>query len=119
MEYHHICYFASNINFNSNNISENIFKKISNEESIKGLPDISKQAHQIKDSIKSLEKELDHIQNECNHTEYDVRNCPSQSAAFQLRRVCKKCTKEIGYPTKEERYVINMNITTKDTFTLL
>lgn len=73
-----------------------------NEESIKGLPDISKQAHQIKDSIKILEKELDHIQNECSHAEYDVRNCPSQSAAFQLRRVCKKCTKEIGYPTKEE-----------------
>ena len=73
-----------------------------NGESIKGLPDIAKQALQIKNSIKGLEKELDAIQNDCNHPEYEIKNCPSNSASFQLRRVCKKCTKEIGYPTKEE-----------------
>jgi len=67
-----------------------------------GLEDISKQANQIKDSIRNLERELDALQNNCNHPEYDIKNCPTQSCCFQLKRVCKKCLSEIGYPTSEE-----------------
>jgi hypothetical protein len=63
---------------------------------------MAKQAEVIKKSIKELEKELDSIQSECNHPEYIIKNCPTQSTTFQLRRVCTKCTKEIGYPSQEE-----------------
>jgi hypothetical protein len=73
-----------------------------NGENIKGKQDILIQANQIKSSIKILEKELVQIQSVCNHPEYEIKNCPSQSSTFQLRKVCKKCTKEIGYPNQEE-----------------
>jgi hypothetical protein len=63
---------------------------------------ISRQAEDIRKNIKNLEKELDTIQNGCNHPDYVIKNCPTQSSTFQLKRVCTKCTKEIGYPTQEE-----------------
>ena len=61
-----------------------------------------KQAQEIKDSIRSLEKELEDIQSSCQHKEYSIKNCQSETRGFSLRRVCKKCSKEIGYPTQEE-----------------
>ena len=73
-----------------------------NGESTGDLSDTTKQAFQIKDSIKELEKELVYIQSNCKHSEHEIKNCPSNSTSFQLRRVCKKCTMEIGYPSKEE-----------------
>ena len=53
-----------------------------NGESKKCLPDSSKQALQIKNSINGLEKELDVIQNDCNHPEYEIKNCQSNSIKF-------------------------------------
>lgn len=63
---------------------------------------ITKQAEEIKKNIKNLERELDSIQGECNHPDYVIKNCPTQTTTFQLRKVCTKCTKEIGYPSQEE-----------------
>lgn len=73
-----------------------------NGENIKANIDISKQANQIQSEIKILEKELIQLQSACNHSEYEIKNCPSQSLSFQLRKVCKKCAKVIGYPSQEE-----------------
>lgn len=62
----------------------------------------SKQAREIKTTIKSLEKELDGIQSSCPHKEYEIKNCQTEARGFALRRVCKTCEKEIGYPSQEE-----------------
>ena len=64
--------------------------------------DKSTQTKKIKESIKSLEKELNEIQESCQHAEYKVANCPKENSGFSLKRVCKVCEKEIGYPSQEE-----------------
>ncbi len=64
--------------------------------------DSCKKAKLIKEEIKSLEKELKVLQENCNHPEYKIMNCPSENATFALRKVCVKCDKEIGYPTQQE-----------------
>jgi hypothetical protein len=62
----------------------------------------SVQTQKIKSSIKDLEKELKTIQDSCLHKEYKVTNCPKENSEFALRRICKECEKEIGYPSQEE-----------------
>jgi len=64
--------------------------------------DKREQAEKIKSSIRLLEKELEQIQENCIHTEYELKNCQTANSGFNLRRVCKTCTKEIGFPTQEE-----------------
>lgn len=61
-----------------------------------------KHVGEIKESIKVLEKELEVLQNSCVHKEYEVKNCQSENRSFSLRKVCKDCSKEIGYPSQEE-----------------
>ena len=62
----------------------------------------SLQAQQIKSSIKNLEKELHEIQDKCSHKVYAVENCQKENSGFLLRKVCKECQKEIGYPSQDE-----------------
>ena len=61
-----------------------------------------KQTKEIKNTIKTLEKELDTIQSSCLHKESEIRNCQNENRGFSLRRVCILCEKEIGYPTQGE-----------------
>ena len=55
-----------------------------------------------KELIKSLEKELKALQENCNHPDHKIMNCPSENTTFALRKVCVKCDKEIGYPSQQE-----------------
>jgi len=64
--------------------------------------DTREQAEKIKSSIRTLEKELELIQESCIHSEYELKNCQTANSGFNLRRVCKTCTKEIGFPTQKE-----------------
>lgn len=66
------------------------------------IKDKREQAEKIRSSIRSLEKELEQIQENCIHAEYELKNCQTANSGFNLRRVCKICTKEIGFPTQEE-----------------
>lgn len=66
------------------------------------IKDKREQAEKIKSSIKILEKELEQIQENCTHPEYELKNCQTANSGFNLRRVCKNCIKEIGFPTQEE-----------------
>jgi predicted RNase H-like nuclease (RuvC/YqgF family) len=59
-------------------------------------------AEKIKSDIRNLEKELERIQEDCLHLEYEIKNCQNSTSGFNLKRVCKKCTKEIGFPSQEE-----------------
>jgi len=62
----------------------------------------SKHADSIKNSIKELEKELETIQKDCLHHEYEIKNCPTNTSTFSLKKVCRNCSKEIGYPSQDE-----------------
>lgn len=64
--------------------------------------DTSQKTKKIREDIKILEKELKDIQSNCNHPEYKITNCPSETSSFSLKRVCMKCQKEIGYPSQQE-----------------
>lgn len=66
------------------------------------ISDKSKHADDIKNSIKELEKELETIQKDCLHAQYEIKNCPSSTSSFSLKKVCKTCSKEIGYPSQDE-----------------
>ena len=59
-------------------------------------------ADKIKSSIRDLEKDLEVIQASCLHPEYEIKNCQTSLSSFTLKRVCKICTKEIGFPSQEE-----------------
>jgi hypothetical protein len=65
--------------------------------------EISSTTQKIVNEIKSLERELEEIQNSCQHQKYSIKNCPSGSdKSFSLKRVCDSCQMDIGYPTQEE-----------------
>ena len=66
------------------------------------LNDKKAQTKQIKDSIRNLEKELHEIQDKCQHKEYTISNCQKENSVALLRKVCKECQKEIGYPSQDE-----------------
>jgi hypothetical protein len=64
--------------------------------------DPSHKISEIKKVIKDLEKQVDAIQSDCNHSESEIKNCPTQSKTFCLKKICKVCQKELGYPSQEE-----------------
>jgi hypothetical protein len=65
--------------------------------------DISKSTQKIVNEIKTLEKELEEIQNSCSHSNYSIKNSPQgPENGFCLRRICDACQAVLGYPTQEE-----------------
>lgn len=65
--------------------------------------EISDSTKKIVSEIKSLEKELEEIQNSCPHPTHSVKNCPSGAErSFNLKKVCDVCQIELGYPSQEE-----------------
>jgi len=65
--------------------------------------EVSNTTQRIVEEIKSLEKELEEIQNSCTHSKYSLKNCPhGADKAFSLKKVCDICQMEIGYPSPEE-----------------
>jgi len=70
----------------------------SNEES-----SIFEEANQAIQKIKEATKNLEEIQKSCPHKEYSLRNLgPEEGKFFSLRRVCKDCSKDLGYATQSE-----------------
>lgn len=58
------------------------------------------QVDKIEREVKSLEKEKEIIQNDCNHkgetfVAFDETN--------SMKKYCSKCKKELGYPSQEEQ----------------
>ena len=62
--------------------------------------DIKKLVSTTKEDIKQLNTALTELQETCTHEETTVKNI-SDSVA-ELRKVCKTCDKELGYPTQDE-----------------
>lgn len=57
---------------------------------------------EIKKVIKDLEKQVESIQSVCSHLEYEIKNCPTQTRTFCLKKICRMCQKEVGYPSQDE-----------------
>lgn len=65
--------------------------------------DISTTAQKIVSEIKSLEKELESIQESCTHPSSSIKNSASNGeSSFCLRRICDTCQAVVGYPSTEE-----------------
>lgn len=52
---------------------------------------------EILDKINTLKKELESIQDNCQHEEYSV-----ELIEGSLKRICKSCKKNIGYASQED-----------------
>jgi hypothetical protein len=66
-------------------------------------PDISVTTQKIVKEIKSLEKELETIQDSCDHPSSSIKNSPAKGeSSFCLRKICDKCQAVVGYPNPDE-----------------
>ena len=59
----------------------------------------NKTVHDIKIEIKILEKQVDDIQDQCNHKETLIKYMECDKG---VRKICKKCEKIISYPSEQE-----------------
>jgi len=62
--------------------------------------EMSKSVSQCKSEIDKLNQKIDKIQDECRHSEHEVK--PISMAPFQVKKVCKVCQADLGYPSKDE-----------------
>lgn len=74
-------------------MSESVEKSSSPEE-------INKMVLEYKREIESINKKIDSIQSNCKHTEYDIKTIGM--GPVKVRKVCKVCDIDLGYPSKEE-----------------
>ena len=53
---------------------------------------------------REISKEIDNIQNECNHFHKDVKSTQENldSSTFVIRWVCSDCDKIVGIPNNQE-----------------
>ena len=47
-----------------------------------------------------LNEKVNEIQEECKHLEYDVK--PIRGTPIQVKKICKVCQMDLGFPTKDE-----------------
>lgn len=62
--------------------------------------EMSKSVSDCKNEIDKLSQKIDEIQDECRHPEHEVK--PISMAPFQVKKVCKVCQADLGYPSKDE-----------------
>ena len=58
-------------------------------------------ANQLQSDISKLEKELNDLQDECDHSEKVIKQIPG-SGNGGVKKYCKFCNKELSYPTAQE-----------------
>lgn len=61
-------------------------------------PDLVKKTNDLQENIQRLKKELEELQEECNHEESIIK----QQMGGKVIKYCKFCNKELGYPSKDE-----------------
>jgi hypothetical protein len=71
----------------------------SEESSSKSIPERIKE---IDSTLKSLEKEKECLQDQCDHKSYIIANKSLPGCAFSLHRVCDCCGVDLGYPSQKE-----------------
>ena len=66
--------------------------------------EIRKKSEEIDKKIKDSKQELQDLQDNCKHSEYDVKQVESEHGGVRtsLYKVCKFCKKTLGYPSKDD-----------------
>ena len=66
--------------------------------------EIRKKSEEIGKKIKDSKQELQDLQENCNHKEYDIRHIEGEhgSVGTSLYKVCKYCKKKLGYPSRDD-----------------
>jgi uncharacterized coiled-coil DUF342 family protein len=62
--------------------------------------EVNKTINEYKDTINKINVKIDELQHECRHLDYDVKLIGS--VPVQVKKICKVCLKDLGYPTMEE-----------------
>lgn len=62
--------------------------------------EINKSVSKFKNEISKLNEKVNEIQEECKHLEYDVKAV--RGTPIQVKKICKVCQMDLGFPTKEE-----------------
>lgn len=62
--------------------------------------EMSKSITDCKAEINKLNKKINDIQAECNHTDYEVKAVGT--APIKIKRICRVCDMDLGYPTDDE-----------------
>ena len=62
--------------------------------------EINKSVSDCKTEIDKLNQKIDEMQDECRHSEYDVKAISMTPA--QIKKVCRVCQADLGYPSKDE-----------------
>lgn len=74
-----------------------------NEQNTDNSNDLSKDASEKLNQLKSVQKELEDIQSQCKHTNYSLKNVgPEKGLLFKLLRICDTCHKEMGQASAGE-----------------
>lgn len=61
--------------------------------------EIEKKTNDIDSKIKSLKEELENIQGNCSHKEYEIKF----NEVKEVKKFCKYCKKELNYASDKER----------------
>lgn len=64
--------------------------------------EIKRKAEELAKKIKTSEEELIELRKMCKHSEYEIKNINSEAGSPALRRVCKQCQKELGFPSTQD-----------------
>lgn len=62
--------------------------------------EMSKSVAANKAEIDKLNQLVNDVQKDCRHEEYNVKNVGT--VPVQIKKVCKVCDADLGYPSKEE-----------------
>jgi peptidoglycan hydrolase CwlO-like protein len=62
--------------------------------------EMSKSISECKNEIDKLNQKINEIRNQCKHKDYDVKLVGSN--AVEVKKICKICNKDLGYPNNIE-----------------
>lgn len=62
--------------------------------------EMNKSVSDCKSEIDKLNQKIGEIQDECRHSEYDVK--PIGMVPVQVKKVCRVCQADLGYPSKDD-----------------
>ena len=92
-------YCIKNTMFNGNTLLGKYSRNMEqSDDNFLNEDETKKKAQDIHEELKELNKELDELQENCNHTETIIK----QKLGDSVKKYCKACDKYLNYPTPKE-----------------
>ena len=64
--------------------------------------DAKRRVAKLLDKKRNIEKEIDKIQSDCNHSNKVIKQVQISNTSFNPRWICNDCNNLLGYPTQFE-----------------